>query len=72
MTAINRRAGPSVAQETVKLPEGFFLSTEDTVLGLDLVETPMVGQTIFLGTFLEPDKTYLPLLLHFTESQNKN
>ena len=67
MTAINRRAGPSVAEETVKLPEGFFLSTEDTVLGLDLGGNPMVGQTTFLGTFLEPDKTYRHLLLHFTE-----
>lgn len=66
MTAINRRAGPSVAEETVKLPEGFFLSTEDTVLGLDLGGNTIVGQTIFLGT-LEPDKTYLHLLLHFTE-----
>ena len=67
MTAINRRGGPSVAEETVKLPEEFFLSTEDTVLGFDLSGNPMVGQTIFLGTFLEPDKTYLHLPLHFTE-----
>ena len=67
MTAINKRGGPSVAEETVKLPEEFFLSTEDTILGFDLSGNPMVGQTIFLGTFLEPDKTYLHLLLHFTE-----
>ena len=59
MTAINRRGGPSVAEETVKLPEEFFLYTKDTVLGLDLGGDPMVGQTIFLGTVLEPDKTYL-------------
>ena len=63
MTAINIRGGPSVAEETVKLPEEFFLSTEDTILGFDLSGNPMVGQTIFLGTFLEPDKTYLHLLL---------
>ncbi|XP_006876611.1 PREDICTED: adenosine deaminase-like protein-like [Chrysochloris asiatica] len=36
LIAIYRRSGPLVAKETVKLAEEFFLSTKETVLGLDL------------------------------------
>nr|XP_012297788.1 adenosine deaminase-like protein isoform X4 [Aotus nancymaae] len=40
LIAIDRRGGPLVAKETVKLAEEFFLSTEGTVLGLDLSGDP--------------------------------
>ena len=50
LIAINRRGGPSVAKETVRLAEEFFLSTEDAVLGLDLCGDPTVGQARLLRT----------------------
>uniref|UniRef100_H0WFS9 N6-Methyl-AMP deaminase n=1 Tax=Otolemur garnettii TaxID=30611 RepID=H0WFS9_OTOGA len=40
LMAIDRRGGPSVAKETVKLAEEFFHSTEGIVLGLDLSGDP--------------------------------
>ena len=43
LISIDRRRGPSVVKETVKLSEEFFLSTEDTVLGLDLSGDPKVS-----------------------------
>ena len=43
LISVDRRGGPSVAKETVKLAEEFFLSTEDTVLGLDLSGDPTVS-----------------------------
>uniref|UniRef100_A0A8C6DK12 N6-Methyl-AMP deaminase n=1 Tax=Moschus moschiferus TaxID=68415 RepID=A0A8C6DK12_MOSMO len=42
LISIDRRGGPSAAKETVKLAEEFFLSTEDTVLGLDLSGDPAI------------------------------
>ncbi|XP_027427575.1 adenosine deaminase-like protein isoform X5 [Zalophus californianus] len=42
LIAIDRRGGPSVAKETVKLAEEFFLSSDDTVLGLDLSGDPTI------------------------------
>uniref|UniRef100_A0A7N5JVZ4 N6-Methyl-AMP deaminase n=1 Tax=Ailuropoda melanoleuca TaxID=9646 RepID=A0A7N5JVZ4_AILME len=42
LIAIDRRGGPSVAKETVKLAEEFFLSTDNTVLGLDLSGDPTI------------------------------
>uniref|UniRef100_A0A8C9BFQ1 N6-Methyl-AMP deaminase n=1 Tax=Phocoena sinus TaxID=42100 RepID=A0A8C9BFQ1_PHOSS len=42
LISVDRRGGPSVAKETVKLAEEFFLSTEDTVLGLDLSGDPTI------------------------------
>uniref|UniRef100_M3YFK2 N6-Methyl-AMP deaminase n=1 Tax=Mustela putorius furo TaxID=9669 RepID=M3YFK2_MUSPF len=44
LIAIDRRGGPSVAKETVKLAEEFFFSADNTVLGLDLSGDPTVGQ----------------------------
>ena len=43
LISIDRRGGPSAAKEAVKLAEEFFLSTEDTVLGLDLSGDPAVS-----------------------------
>ena len=45
--AIDRRGGPTIAKETVKLAKEFFLSTEDTVLGLDFSGDPTVSYYIF-------------------------
>nr|KAF6482899.1 adenosine deaminase like [Rousettus aegyptiacus] len=42
LISIDRRGGPLVAKETVKLAEEFFLSTEGTVLGLDLSGDPTI------------------------------
>ncbi|XP_003791813.1 adenosine deaminase-like protein [Otolemur garnettii] len=42
LMAIDRRGGPSVAKETVKLAEEFFHSTEGIVLGLDLSGDPTI------------------------------
>jgi len=44
--AIDRKGGPTVAKETVKLAKEFFLSAEDTVLGLDLSGDPTVSYDI--------------------------
>uniref|UniRef100_A0A096N5H5 N6-Methyl-AMP deaminase n=1 Tax=Papio anubis TaxID=9555 RepID=A0A096N5H5_PAPAN len=42
LIAVDRRGGPLVAKETVKLAEEFFLSTEGIVLGLDLSGDPTI------------------------------
>ncbi|XP_038186723.1 adenosine deaminase-like protein isoform X2 [Arvicola amphibius] len=42
LMAIDRRGGLAVAKETVELAKEFFLSTEDTVLGLDLSGDPTI------------------------------
>ncbi|XP_008572236.1 PREDICTED: adenosine deaminase-like protein isoform X1 [Galeopterus variegatus] len=68
LVAIDRRGGPSVAKETVKLAEEFFLSTEGTVLGLDLSGDPTIGQgEDFLEPLLEAKKAGLKLALHLSE-----
>ncbi|KAM4832996.1 N6-Methyl-AMP deaminase isoform X4 [Urocitellus parryii] len=73
LMAIDRRGGPSVAKETVKLAEEFFLSTEDTVLGLDLSGDPTIGQAKdFLEPLLEAKKAGLKLALHLSEIPNQN
>ncbi|XP_070334086.1 N6-Methyl-AMP deaminase isoform X2 [Odocoileus virginianus] len=67
-----RRGGPSVAKEAVKLAEEFFLSTEDTVLGLDLSGDPAAGQAKdFLEPLLEAKKSGLKLALHISEIPNQ-
>nr|XP_003928990.2 adenosine deaminase-like protein isoform X1 [Saimiri boliviensis boliviensis]XP_010337871.2 adenosine deaminase-like protein isoform X1 [Saimiri boliviensis boliviensis] len=73
LIAIDRRGGPLVAKETVKLAEEFFLSTEGTVLGLDLSGDPTVGQAKdFLEPLLEAKKAGLKLALHLSEIPNQN
>ncbi|XP_022443013.1 adenosine deaminase-like protein isoform X5 [Delphinapterus leucas] len=72
LISVDRRGGPSVAKETVKLAEEFFLSTEDTVLGLDLSGDPTVGQAKdFLEPLLEAKKSGLKLALHLSEIPNQ-
>lgn len=43
LIAINRRDGPAVAKQTVKLAEEFLLSTDGVVVGLDLSGDPNVS-----------------------------
>ncbi|XP_007533548.2 adenosine deaminase-like protein [Erinaceus europaeus] len=72
LIAIDRRGGPSAAKETVKLAEEFFLSTEDTVLGLDLSGDPTAGEAKdFLEPLLEAKKAGLKLALHLSEIPNQ-
>ncbi|XP_076785719.1 N6-Methyl-AMP deaminase isoform X2 [Arvicanthis niloticus] len=72
LMAIDRRGGPTIAKETVKLAKEFFLSTEDTVLGLDLSGDPTIGQAKdFLEPLLEAKKAGLKLALHLAEIPNK-
>ncbi|XP_045678594.1 adenosine deaminase-like protein isoform X2 [Phyllostomus hastatus] len=71
LISVDRRGGPSVAKETVKLAQEFFLSTEDTVLGLDLSGDPTAGQAKdFLEPLLEAKKAGLKLALHLSEIPN--
>nr|KAF6482897.1 adenosine deaminase like [Rousettus aegyptiacus] len=72
LISIDRRGGPLVAKETVKLAEEFFLSTEGTVLGLDLSGDPTAGQAKdFLEPLLEAKKAGLKLALHLSEIPNQ-
>ncbi|KAK1338989.1 hypothetical protein QTO34_019658 [Cnephaeus nilssonii] len=71
LISIDRRGGPSVAKETVKLAEEFLLSTKDTVIGLDLSGDPTAGQAKdFLEPLLEAKKAGLKLALHLSEIPN--
>ncbi|XP_039769809.1 adenosine deaminase-like protein isoform X4 [Ornithorhynchus anatinus] len=68
LMAVDRRGGPAVARETVKLAEEFFLSTDDTVLGLDLSGDPTVGHgEDFFEPLLQAKKAGLKLALHLAE-----
>uniref|UniRef100_A0A8C2LMT3 Adenosine deaminase-like n=1 Tax=Cricetulus griseus TaxID=10029 RepID=A0A8C2LMT3_CRIGR len=70
--AIDRRGGLAVAKETVELAKEFFLSTGDTVLGLDLSGDPTIGQAKdFLEPLLEAKKAGLKLALHLAEIPDK-
>ncbi|XP_066448613.1 adenosine deaminase-like protein [Eleutherodactylus coqui] len=68
LLAIDRRGGPTVAKETVKLAEEFFHSTGDLVLGLDLSGDPTVGHgKDFMEPLTEARKSGLKLALHLSE-----
>ncbi|KAF5913265.1 hypothetical protein HPG69_016881 [Diceros bicornis minor] len=72
MLTVDRRGGPSVAKETVKLAEELFLSTEEKVLGLDLSRASTAGQAEdFLEPLLEAKKAGLKLALHLSEIPNQ-
>ncbi|XP_016824480.1 adenosine deaminase-like protein isoform X2 [Cricetulus griseus] len=72
LMAIDRRGGLAVAKETVELAKEFFLSTGDTVLGLDLSGDPTIGQAKdFLEPLLEAKKAGLKLALHLAEIPDK-
>ncbi|XP_012967831.1 adenosine deaminase-like protein isoform X1 [Mesocricetus auratus] len=72
LMAIDRRGGLTVAKETVELAKEFFLSTEDTILGLDLSGDPTIGQAKdFLEPLLEAKRAGLKLALHLAEIPDK-
>ncbi|EHB10360.1 Adenosine deaminase-like protein, partial [Heterocephalus glaber] len=72
LIAVDRRGGPVVAKEIVKLAKEFFLSAEDTVLGLDLSGDPTVRQAKdFLEPLLEAKRAGLKLALHLSEIPNQ-
>ncbi|XP_069621971.1 adenosine deaminase-like protein isoform X1 [Ranitomeya imitator] len=68
LLAIDRRGGPIVAKETVKLAEEFFHSTNGLVLGLDLSGDPTVGHgKDFMDPLTEARRSGLKLALHLSE-----
>ncbi|XP_072258396.1 N6-Methyl-AMP deaminase isoform X1 [Pyxicephalus adspersus] len=68
LLAIDRRGGPTVAKETVKLAEEYFHSTNDLVLGLDLSGDPTVGHgKDFMEALTEAKNSGLKLALHLSE-----
>ncbi|XP_032888506.1 adenosine deaminase-like protein isoform X1 [Amblyraja radiata] len=73
LLSIDRRGGPTVAMETVKLAEEFFTSSDGLVVGLDLSGDPEVGHA---KSFIDPLNAArnigLKLAVHMAEVQNKN
>uniref|UniRef100_A0A8C1U7J1 Adenosine deaminase-like n=1 Tax=Cyprinus carpio TaxID=7962 RepID=A0A8C1U7J1_CYPCA len=68
IVAVDRRHGPLVAMETVKLAEDFLLSSDGVVVGLDLSGDPTVGNGKDLLSALEKAKNCgLKLALHLSE-----
>lgn len=68
LVAVDRRNGPGVAMETVKLAEDFMLSSDGAVVGLDLSGDPTVGHGRDLLPALEKAKNCgLKLALHLSE-----
>uniref|UniRef100_A0A8C3VJ63 Adenosine deaminase like n=1 Tax=Catharus ustulatus TaxID=91951 RepID=A0A8C3VJ63_CATUS len=72
LIAINRRDGPEVAKQTVKLAEEFLLSSDGVVVGLDLSGDPTAGRgQDFFEPLSEAKKTGLKLALHLSEIPNQ-
>ncbi|XP_005987823.1 adenosine deaminase-like protein isoform X1 [Latimeria chalumnae] len=68
LLSIDRRSGSTVAKETVKLAEEFFLSSDGIVVGLDLSGDPTVGHgKDFIGSLQEARNAGLKLALHLSE-----
>uniref|UniRef100_A0A8C1NDM2 Adenosine deaminase-like n=1 Tax=Cyprinus carpio TaxID=7962 RepID=A0A8C1NDM2_CYPCA len=68
LVAVDRRHGPEVAMDTVKLAEDFLLSSDGIVVGLDLSGDPTVGHGKDLLSALEKAKNCgLKLVLHLSE-----
>ncbi|XP_066491393.1 adenosine deaminase-like protein [Tiliqua scincoides] len=72
LMSVDRRGGPTVAKETVKLAEEFLLSTDGVVVGLDFSGNPAAGHgKDFLEPFLEAKKAGLKLAVHLSEIPNQ-
>ncbi|XP_048174031.1 adenosine deaminase-like protein [Corvus hawaiiensis] len=72
LIAINRRSGPAVAKQTVKLAEEFLLSSDGVVVGLDLSGDPTAGHgQDFLEPLSEAKNAGLKLALHLSEVPNQ-
>uniref|UniRef100_A0A8C9VVV1 N6-Methyl-AMP deaminase n=1 Tax=Scleropages formosus TaxID=113540 RepID=A0A8C9VVV1_SCLFO len=68
LVAVDRRNGPEVAMETVKLAEDYMLSSEGIVVGMDLSGDPMVGHGKDLLPALQKARNCgLKLALHMSE-----
>ncbi|KAG7473461.1 hypothetical protein MATL_G00096120 [Megalops atlanticus] len=68
LVAVDRRNGPEVAAETVKLAEDFMTSNDGVVVGLDLSGDPTVGHGKDLLPALQKAKNCgLKLALHLSE-----
>ncbi|KAM9310912.1 N6-Methyl-AMP deaminase-L-like [Gastrophryne carolinensis] len=68
LLAVDRRGGPTVAKETVKLAQEYFHCTNGLVLGLDLSGDPTVGHgRDFIEPLIEAKKSGLKLALHLAE-----
>ncbi|XP_076877696.1 N6-Methyl-AMP deaminase [Brachyhypopomus gauderio] len=68
LVAVDRRNGPQVAMETVKLAEDFMLSSDGLVVGLDLSGDPTMGNGKDLFPALQRARNSgLKLALHMSE-----
>ncbi|XP_062856117.1 adenosine deaminase-like protein [Trichomycterus rosablanca] len=68
LVAVDRRNGPEVAMEMVKLAEDFMLSSDGVVVGLDLSGDPTVGHGKDLLPALQKARNCgLKLALHLSE-----
>ncbi|XP_028814948.1 N6-Methyl-AMP deaminase [Denticeps clupeoides] len=73
LVAVDRRNGPEVAMETVKMAEDFMLSSDGAVVGLDLSGDPTVGHGKDLLLALQKAKNAgLKLALHMSEVPSQN
>ncbi|XP_072116219.1 N6-Methyl-AMP deaminase isoform X1 [Mobula birostris] len=73
LLSIDRRDGPAVAIETVKLTEEFFTSSDGLVVGLDLSGDPAVEHAkSFLAPLQAARNIGLKLAVHMAEIPNKN
>ncbi|XP_056355497.1 adenosine deaminase-like protein isoform X2 [Oenanthe melanoleuca] len=72
LIAINRRDGPEIAKQTVKLAEEFLHSSDGVLVGLDLSGDPTAGRgQDFLEPLSEAKKAGLKLALHLSEIPNQ-
>ncbi|KAG8440408.1 hypothetical protein GDO86_006239 [Hymenochirus boettgeri] len=72
LLSVDRRGGPTVAKETVKLAEEFYCSTNELVLGVDLSGDPSVGHgKDFVDSLSEARRSGLKLALHLSEIPNQ-
>ncbi|KAJ6664291.1 hypothetical protein lerEdw1_008510 [Lerista edwardsae] len=72
LMSVDRRGGPAVAKETVKLAEEFLLSTDGVVVGLDFSGNPTAGHgKDFWEPLLEAKNAGLRLAVHLSEIPNQ-
>ncbi|XP_060116056.1 adenosine deaminase-like protein [Heteronotia binoei] len=68
LISVDRRGGPAVAKETVKLAEEFLLSADGLVVGLDFSGNPTAGHgKDFLEPLLAAKNAGLKLAVHLSE-----
>ncbi|XP_077174484.1 N6-Methyl-AMP deaminase [Paroedura picta] len=73
LISVDRRGGPAVAKETVKLAGEFLLSTDGIVAGLDFSGNPTAGHgQDFLEPLLEARNAGLRLAIHLSETPGQD